>query len=78
MRDVSSYSLESTNPSRLLKTSGNEVFKPTTLNENSKRAAGIEPASSAWKAEVLPLNYARKTRPGLDLQHYDLRRPGAP
>ena len=24
-----------------------------------KRAAGIEPASSAWKAEVLPLNYAR-------------------
>tara|TARA_B100000700_G_scaffold324201_1_gene429727 strand:+ start:2444 stop:2641 length:198 start_codon:yes stop_codon:yes gene_type:complete len=25
-----------------------------------KRAAGIEPASSAWKAEVLPLNYARK------------------
>ena len=27
-----------------------------------KRAAGIEPASSAWKAEVLPLNYARITR----------------
>ena len=26
-----------------------------------KRAAGIEPASSAWKAEVLPLNYARAT-----------------
>ncbi|BBL85896.1 hypothetical protein PMYN1_Chma84 (chromatophore) [Paulinella micropora] len=25
-----------------------------------KRAAGIEPASSAWKAEVLPLNYARR------------------
>ena len=25
----------------------------------NKRAAGIEPASSAWKAEVLPLNYAR-------------------
>ena len=24
-----------------------------------ERAAGIEPASSAWKAEVLPLNYAR-------------------
>ncbi len=24
-----------------------------------KRAAGIEPARSAWKAEVLPLNYAR-------------------
>ena len=24
-----------------------------------ERAAGIEPASSAWKAEVLPLNYTR-------------------
>jgi len=24
------------------------------------RADGIEPTSSAWKAEVLPLNYARK------------------
>lgn len=24
-----------------------------------KRAAGIEPASIAWKAIVLPLNYAR-------------------
>lgn len=27
-----------------------------------ERAAGIEPAPSAWKAEVLPLNYARLTR----------------
>ncbi len=25
-----------------------------------ERVAGIEPASSAWKAEVLPLNYTRK------------------
>ncbi len=25
----------------------------------SKRAAGIEPALIAWKAIVLPLNYAR-------------------
>ena len=25
-----------------------------------KRAAGIEPALLAWKAKVLPLNYARK------------------
>jgi hypothetical protein len=24
-----------------------------------ERTAGIEPASSAWKAEVLPLNYVR-------------------
>lgn len=27
----------------------------------SKRAAGIEPALIAWKAIVLPLNYARKS-----------------
>lgn len=26
---------------------------------NLERVAGIEPASSAWKAEVLPLNYTR-------------------
>jgi hypothetical protein len=25
-----------------------------------ERATGVEPASSAWKAEVLPLNYARR------------------
>lgn len=27
---------------------------------NLERVAGIEPASSAWKAEVLPLNYTRE------------------
>ena len=27
-----------------------------------ERVAGIEPASSAWKAEVLPLNYSRPAR----------------
>ena len=27
-----------------------------------ERVAGIEPASSAWKAEVLPLNYTRDSR----------------
>jgi hypothetical protein len=26
-----------------------------------KRAGGIEPPSLAWKAKVLPLNYARTT-----------------
>lgn len=26
-----------------------------------ERATGIEPASAAWKAEILPLNYARLT-----------------
>jgi hypothetical protein len=25
-----------------------------------ERVKGIEPSSSAWKAEVLPLNYTRK------------------
>ena len=28
-----------------------------------ERAAGVEPASTAWKAVVLPLDYARR-RPG--------------
>jgi hypothetical protein len=27
--------------------------------EKLERAAGIEPTSEAWKASVLPLNYAR-------------------
>ncbi len=36
-------------------------FEWKILIEERKRAAGIEPASSAWKAEVLPLNYARKS-----------------
>ena len=35
-------------------------FLATDLNHWNKRAAGIEPASSAWKAEVLPLHNARK------------------
>ena len=36
------------------------AFEPIAFLGIWKRAAGIEPASSAWKAEVLPLNYARK------------------
>ena len=32
------------------------------LCRKMERAAGIEPASSAWKAEVLPLHNARATR----------------
>ena len=34
-----------------------------------ERAAGIEPASSAWKAEALPLSYARRTCGYLPLEH---------
>jgi hypothetical protein len=29
-----------------------------------ERATGIEPAFSAWEADVLPLNYAREQRGG--------------
>ena len=29
----------------------------------TERATGIEPAFSAWEADVLPLNYARGERP---------------
>ena len=37
---------------------GSDAFKtPTCLLE---RVMGIEPTSSAWKAEVLPLNYTRE------------------
>ncbi len=32
---------------------------PELHEQAMERAAGIEPAPSAWKAEVLPLNYAR-------------------
>lgn len=31
---------------------------------------GIEPTSSAWKAEVLPLNYTRLTFPAKPALHY--------
>lgn len=35
--------------------------------DDFKRAGGIEPPSLAWKAKVLPLNYARKGfKPCLD------------
>ncbi len=45
------------NPSDLIDSRSLEsTLEPSPYLE---RAAGIEPASSAWKAEVLPLNYAR-------------------
>ena len=34
---------------------------PPSKPRSLERVAGIEPASSAWKAEVLPLNYTRAT-----------------
>ena len=33
-----------------------------TLTSHNKRVMGIEPTLSAWKAEVLPLNYTRVFR----------------
>ncbi len=43
-----------------------------TPAQQLERAAGIEPASSAWKAEVLPLNYARL--PTLCCRHTTMHR----
>ena len=34
----------------------------TCLTERLERETGIEPASLAWKAKVLPLNYSRIAR----------------
>jgi hypothetical protein len=44
------------------------VSTPTvTWDVWEERATGIEPAFSAWEADVLPLNYARERPP-----HYPL------
>src|SRR5882724_4759138 len=40
-----------------------------------ERVVGIEPTSSAWKAEVLPLNYTRRCRTRLHPRLKDLSRP---
>ena len=43
--------------SRLSGVRSNQLsYRPTKIME---RVKGIEPSSSAWKAEVLPLNYTR-------------------
>jgi hypothetical protein len=36
-----------------------KLFALLIMYKSPKRAAGIEPALLAWKAKVLPLNYAR-------------------
>ena len=41
------------------KTSFSYVTKSCVMNYVMERVKGIEPSSSAWKAEVLPLNYTR-------------------
>ncbi len=35
---------------------------PNLRELNLERVKGIEPSSSAWEADVLPLNYTRKSR----------------
>ena len=35
------------------------LYPTELLNHEMERAMGIEPTTSAWKAEVLPLNYTR-------------------
>jgi hypothetical protein len=35
------------------------LFKQVVVAASMERETGIEPAPSAWKAEVLPLNYSR-------------------
>ena len=35
------------------------VVDPSELGEHLERVTGIEPAFSAWEADVLPLNYTR-------------------
>ena len=40
------------------------AFMNCSVQEEVERAAGIEPAYSAWEADVLPLNYARSAEFG--------------
>ena len=37
------------------------LYRLSYVSRNLERVVGIEPTSSAWKAEVLPLNYTRPT-----------------
>src|SRR5690606_36987748 len=49
---------------------GKTCLAGTTRCGAMERETGIEPAPSAWKAEVLPLNYSREGNrsPGLPLR----------
>jgi hypothetical protein len=40
-----------------------DFCKSLEINERGERAEGIEPSCVAWKATVLPLNYARVFEP---------------
>ena len=63
-------------------------FRGLSSSSVSERATGIEPASSDWKPEALPLSYARMVparvvarpvrRPCLPTEHWRTRTPGQP
>ena len=42
--------------------------------QKMERATGVEPASEAWEASILPMNYARMTR----MRLYQMDREVAP
>ena len=44
----------------------NEIYLPAYQQLRLERAMGIEPTCEAWKASVLPLNYARLRPAGRD------------
>lgn len=39
---------------------GVSAYRPLTRGSAMERMTGIEPAYSAWEADVLPLNYIRE------------------
>jgi hypothetical protein len=53
-------------PQNIIRKHGLSGHLRTALDGDLERAAGIEPASLAWKAKVLPLHNARDIR---DLAH---------
>lgn len=42
-----------------------------------ERATGVEPASKAWEAFILPMNYARKSARLWQAQDVSIARPAA-
>ena len=52
-------------------------IQPTDNPKDVERETGIEPASLAWKAKVLPLNYSRieDHRPETYGRHHSCRSP---
>jgi hypothetical protein len=51
-----------TEPQLIAVEPGRSGKRPLTRDNSLERMTGIEPALSAWEADVLPLNYIRLTR----------------